>query len=72
MDGTGWYVKDGTFWVASETDTYVGRFAHVETSTDQDTGIPAEPGHYSTSDLFGFQPPAGVAFQIEVVKIPNR
>jgi hypothetical protein len=38
----------------------------------QDTGIPAAPGHYNTSELLGFKPPPGVAFQIQVVEIPNR
>ena len=74
VDGQGWSVSPdtGTFVIASETDTYVGRFAHVETGTNEDTGIPGAPGHYSTSELFGSPAPPGVAFQIEVVKIPNR
>lgn len=71
VDGTGWSVQDGMFVVASETDTYVGRFAHVETGTNEQTGIPAAPGHYSTQDILGFSAP-GVSFNIEVVKIPNR
>jgi hypothetical protein len=37
-----------------------------------DTGIPARAGHYSTREFFGFQPPPGVSFQVQVTKIPNR
>jgi hypothetical protein len=38
----------------------------------EDTGIPAAPGHYNTSSFLGFSPPPGVAFQVQVVKLPNR
>ena len=38
---------------------------------DMDTGIPADPGHYGTSDLFGFSAP-GVAFQIQVAFRPAK
>jgi hypothetical protein len=37
-----------------------------------DTGIPAVPGHYNTSELLGFSPPPGVSFMVQVVRIPNR
>jgi hypothetical protein len=64
----------GTFWTANETDTFVGHGTPVSVfnPVPQDTGIPAAPGHYSTSDLLGFNPPPGVTFQVQVVKIPNR
>jgi hypothetical protein len=72
-DGEDWFIQDGTFWISSEVDTYVGRDAHTEViTTPQDTGIPASPGHYSTSDVLGFKAPPGMAIQIQVAKIPNR
>jgi len=74
----GWFIgPNGDFWIRSEVDTFVGHGAPV-TMTDpfppypSDTGIPAAPGHYHTSDLLGFQPPPGVSFNVQVVKIPNR
>lgn len=36
-----------------------------------DTGVPAVAGHYSYSSLFGFTPPPGVNFQIQVVQITH-
>ncbi len=48
-DADDWFISGGDFWVSSEVDTYVGRFAHTEViSSPADTGIPAAPGHYST------------------------
>lgn len=69
-----WYISGGTFWVVDETDTFVGHGTPVSVTTPgaTDTGIPAAPGHYSASDLFGFSPPPGVSFNIQVTKIPNR
>jgi hypothetical protein len=75
-DAESWYIDSttGTFWVVNETDTFTGHGQpySVLTPGPQDTGIPAAPGHYDTTDLFGLNPPPGVAFQIQVVKIPNR
>jgi len=73
-DATGWFISNGTFWTVDETDTFVGHGTPTTSFTPgaQDTGIPAAPGHYSASDLFGFQPPPGVSFTIQVTKIPNR
>jgi hypothetical protein len=34
--------------------------------THLDAGIPAVPGHDSTSDVLGFDPPPGVAILIQV------
>ncbi len=36
-----------------------------------DTGVPAAAGHYSFSSLFGFTPPPGVNFQIQVVQLTH-
>src|SRR5262249_18465782 len=36
-----------------------------------DTGVPAAAGHYSYSSLFGFAPPPGVNFQIQVVQLTH-
>jgi hypothetical protein len=36
-----------------------------------DTGIPATPGHYNTSDVLGFSAP-GVAVQIQVAFRPAK
>jgi hypothetical protein len=72
-DAEDWFIQNGDFWVSSEVDTYVGRFAHTEViSSPTDTGIPAAPGHYSTSEILGFKAPPGMAIQIQVTKIPNR
>jgi hypothetical protein len=73
VDADDWFVQNGDFWTSSEVDTYVGSDAHTEViTTPQDTGIPATPGHYSTSDVLGFKAPPGMAIQIQVTKIPNR
>jgi len=70
-----WFIgRNGDFWTKNETDTFVGRGGTqtVFTAAPMDTGIPAAPGHYSTSEILGFQPPPGVAIQMQVTKIPNR
>jgi len=36
-----------------------------------DTGVPAAAGHYSYLSLFGFMPPPGVNYQIQVVQITH-
>jgi hypothetical protein len=84
IDATGWLIAPSaddpsidTFWISHEVVTSTGHGPPV-TETDPDgpypfdTGIPATPGHYSTSDLLGFTPPPGVSFDIQVVEIPNR
>jgi hypothetical protein len=63
-DAESWFIgPNGNFWVDDETDTYVGdgRPVTVPVPGPQDTGIPAAPGHYNTSELLGFTPPPGVA-----------
>lgn len=75
---TGWFIgSNGNFWIQSEVVTFTGHgppvtLVNPDPSYPFDTGIPATPGHYSTVDFFGFQPPPGVAFQVQVIKIPNR
>jgi hypothetical protein len=34
-----------------------------------DTGIPAQPGHYSAQTLFGMKAPPGTNFEIQVVAL---
>jgi hypothetical protein len=54
-----------TFYVSGEeTDSFRGQTETFDI-TNEDTGIPAVPGHYSTSDIFGFSAP-GIAAQIQV------
>jgi hypothetical protein len=75
VDAERWFVgPNGNFWVDDETDTFVGHGTPVTVPVPgpSDTGIPAAPGHYNTTDLFGFTPPPGVAFEIQVAQIPNR
>jgi hypothetical protein len=70
-----WFIgSNRDFWTYNETDTFVGRGGTqvVTNPAPSDTGIPAAPGHYSTSDILGFIAPPGVSFQIQVTKIPNR
>lgn len=53
----------------SETQTYVGHGQPVTvTVPGSDTGIPLTPGHYNTTDMFGFSAP-GVAFVVQVVAL---
>jgi hypothetical protein len=75
---TGWFIGgNGDFFISHEVDTFVGHGPPV-TLTDPeppypaDTGIPAAPGHYNTTQLLGFSPPPGVSFSIQVTKIPGR
>jgi hypothetical protein len=70
-----WTIEAGsagpqTFFVSGEeTDTFRGDKVTFDV-THMDTGVPAAPGHYSTSDVFGFDPPPGVAVQIQVAFRP--
>jgi hypothetical protein len=54
-----------------ETDSFRGNKVTFPV-TNQDTGITAVPGHYSTSDVLGFDPPPGVAIQIQVAFRPAK
>ena len=71
-----WTIEPGsagpqTFFASGEeTDTGHGTPVTMD-FTHEDTGIPATPGHYSTSDIFGFTAP-GVAAQIQVAFRPAK
>jgi len=75
IDITNWYIAPGsggplTFYV---TDVMTERFkgdTRTHREKDADTGVPAVQGHYSTEDLFGFSPPPGVSFQLQVAFKP--
>jgi len=75
IDVHSWYIgANGNFWVTSETDTFVGHGPPVSqefTPENEDTGIPATPGHYSTTDLFGFSAP-GLSYNIQVAFRPAK
>jgi hypothetical protein len=60
-----------TFFITGEqTDTFRGTKETTE-FTNMDTGVSAVPGHYNTSDVFGFSAP-GVAVQIQVAFRPAK
>ena len=71
-----------TFWVTggTETDSFRGeKFTGPMTNDDgsvvtptnpNDTGIPADAGHYSTAEVIGQPAPAGVAIQVQVAYKP--
>jgi hypothetical protein len=74
----GWYIgQNGDFFITNETDTFTGHGGPPVTVFDafppypHDLGIPAAPGHYDTTGLFGFTPPPGVTFQIQVTRLPG-
>jgi hypothetical protein len=79
VDVHGWTIAPGsagpeTFFVTSETDTITGHTGGPPVTIDipseyMDTGIPAVPGHYSTTEIFGMKPPPGVSIQIQVVQL---
>jgi hypothetical protein len=72
-----WTIEAGsagpqTFFISGEeTDTFRGDKVTFDI-THLDTGIPATPGHYSTSDIIGMTPPPGVAIQIQVAFRPAK
>jgi hypothetical protein len=74
----GWYVgQNGDLFITNETDTFTGHGGPPVTVSDafppypHDLGIPAALGHYDTTGLFGFTPPPGVTFEIQVTEIPK-
>jgi hypothetical protein len=79
VDVHGWTIGPGsagprTFIVTSETDTVTGRSGGPPVTIDipsesMDTGIPAVPGHYTATDIFGMKPPPGISIQIQVVQV---
>ena len=77
LDIESWTIEPGsagpqTFFAnGEETDSFRG----MKTTFDVihfDTGVPAVPGHYNASDVFGFDPPPGVAIQIQVAFRPAK
>jgi hypothetical protein len=72
IDITSWTISDSGTFVASgtETDSFRG-MTQTFTVTDEDTGIPATPGQYNTSQILGFSAP-GVAIQIQVAFRPAK
>lgn len=77
---TGWTIMPGsagplTFFVTSGTRTFTGQTGGppvtVPILAPVDLGFPAVPGHYTTAQFFGFTPPPGVTFQIQVVQLPH-
>ena len=78
---TNWTVGPmGTFIITDGTVTFAGVNTKGKPVTVPlsaafggvlDTGVPAVAGHYSYSSLFGFTPPPGVNFEIQVVQITH-
>jgi hypothetical protein len=70
-----WWVAPGSagpntlFTDEEDTTTFRGQ-TDVETFYGQDAGIALVPGHQSTSEIFGFTPPPGVAAQIQIAYKP--
>jgi hypothetical protein len=61
-----------TFFATGEQTAFLpGGVKETEEFSDADVGIPATPGHYSTTDVLGFSAP-GVAFQIQVAFRPAK
>ncbi len=54
-----------TFFASGEETDFARGTTTTFDVSNVDTGIPATPGHYSTSDILGFTAP-GVAFQFQV------
>jgi hypothetical protein len=75
----GWFVgPNGDFFITNETDTFTGTNGGPPVTVfdafppyPHDLGIPATPGHLNTTELFGFAPPPGVTFQIQVTQLPG-
>ena len=72
IDITSWTISDtGTFVVSGEeTDSFRGT-KETSTLTNEDSGIPSRPGHYTASDILGVSAP-GVAIQIQVSFRPAK
>ncbi len=72
-----WTIEPGsggpqTFFVnGEETDSFRGEKVTFDI-THFDTGVSAVPGHYSTSDVLGFDAPPGVAIEIQVAFRPAK
>ena len=72
-----WTIEPGsagpqTFFAnGEETDSFRGTSTTFDI-THFDTGVPAVPGHYSAVDIFGFDPPPGIAIEIQVAFRPAK
>jgi hypothetical protein len=72
-----WTIEPGsagpeTFFAnGEETDSFRGEKTTFDI-THFDTGVPAVAGHYSAVDVFGFDPPPGVAIQVQVAFRPAK
>jgi hypothetical protein len=72
-----WTIEPGsagpqTFYASGEeTDFAPGGVKDTFDFSHMDTGIPAVPGHYSTSEILGFSAP-GIAAQIQVAYRPAK
>lgn len=68
---TSWTIEPGsagphTFYATGEeTDFGAGGVVFTSPFDHMDTGIPADPGHYTSEDLFGVSGP-GIAVQVQV------
>ena len=68
---TDWYIAPGsagpeTFYASGmETDRFRGQTVTFS-FTNEDTGLPAAPGHHNAAELFGAKPPPGVTIQVQV------
>ena len=77
LDIDSWTIEPGSggdqtfFATGTETDTFRGTKTTFPV-THFDTGVPAVPGHYTAEDVFGFDPPPGVAIQIQVAFRPAK
>ena len=74
IEVTSWTIAPGsagpqTFFASgTETDRFRG-MTDTSTFSNEDTGIPATPGHYNTNDILGFSAP-GISFQLQVAFRP--
>lgn len=72
-----WTIEPGsagpqTFFInGEETDSFRGTNFTSE-FTHFDSGVSAVPGHYTAVDIFGFDPPPGIAIQIQVAFRPAK
>ena len=67
-----WTIESGMFVInGEETDSFRGTKTTFDV-VDFPTGVPAEPGHYTADDVLGFDPPPGVAIQIQVAFRPAK
>ena len=72
-----WTIEPGsagpqTFFInGEETDSVRGTRTTFD-FTHFDSGVSAVPGHYTAVDIFGFDPPPGIAVQVQVAFRPAK